>query len=123
MRIIDMFDKKLMINAADASSSMWKEHANLCFQKHGGQMFRHVSQEDKAHISVANEAANTYGVDPDHHLELQAGQWETNWHRTIDKISKAIYHVLGKLVQMAKEDVDIDNTLDVENMMTLLKDI
>lgn len=102
MRILNKLNNKLMVNAAYASSRMWKVPVNECFQKHGGKMFKHVSQEDKAYISVTNEEANTYGVDPSHHLEMQATQWESKWHRAMDKINKATHKLLGKILHLTK---------------------
>jgi len=102
MRILSKLSNKLMINAAYASSMMWRVYVQECFTKHGGKMFQHISQEDKAYISVTNDEANTYGVDPSHHLELHATQWENRWHRAADIINKAIHKLLSKILQLAK---------------------
>jgi len=114
MRILNKLGNKLMINAAYASSRMWRVFVQECFKKHGGRMFKHISQEDKAYIPVTNDEANTYGVDPSHHLEMHASQWENRWHRAVDFINKAIHNLLMRILQLAKADRDIDNTLDVE---------
>lgn len=121
MTILNSLGNKLMINAAYISGKMWKEHVHECFHKHGGKRFKHISQEDKAYITVTNEAANTYGISPDQHLEMQASQWESKWHRAVDKINKAIYAILEKLINLAKQDRDIDNTLDVEKYDNSIK--
>lgn len=114
VEIIDKLSQKLIIHTAYASSAMWAEYVNTCFARYGGKMFQHISKEDKAFLSVANDALGTYGNNPDEHLETKATEWEGKWHRADDQVNKAIHKMLLILFELAKKDIYNDNILDLD---------
>jgi len=93
---------------------MWKTYVNECFQKGGGRMFHNIAIEDKAYLSVTNEHAGTYRHSPNRHLEQQACNWESRWHRISDAVNNGIHNLLKTVIDLAKRDTEIDNSFDID---------
>lgn len=98
------------------SSRMWKTYVDECFKKGGGKMFHNIAVEDKAYLSVTNEHIGTYRHSPNRHLEQQACNWETRWHRASDAMNKGICNLTNTIVKLARRDTDIDNAFDTEKI-------
>ena len=84
-------------------------------------MFQNIAAEDKAYLTVTNEHIGTYRHSPNRHLEQQACNWETRWHRASDLINKGIRNLLKTIVNLAKHDTEIDNAFNTEKYDNGLK--
>ena len=69
--------------------------------KGGGKLFKHISKEDKAHVSVSSEAQN---LSPMQFLDKQSDKWKVPW-----SLAPHEQHILTAILQQTREDTLSDN--------------